>query len=115
MDENQDRDGDERIKRRLLEAVLQQGRVLKELDRRARNLRVDPPQVTDEFLLLLPVPNIFLRIDLQQVFPVHADKTVPQRFGQILGPQSITVVLILDRIEGFTHVLEQRLLELGEL
>ena len=67
MDEDQDRDGRQRIPGGLDITVLEQRRVFIELHGRPGGVGSHGAQLTDKSLLLVPLPDILLGIDLQQV------------------------------------------------
>lgn len=67
VDEDKQGDGAQRIPCRLHIAILQQRGVFQQLHRRPRDVRNDPPQITDELLLLVPPPHVVAGIDLKEV------------------------------------------------
>ena len=122
MDEHQNGNRRQRVPGGFFIAVLQERRVFQELDRsarddrRARVARIERvSQLAYKFLLVFPLPHVLLRIDLQQKqIAGFAYETMPQRGRQIFRPQRATIVLVLERVERFPDVTEQRLLERGQ-
>ena len=115
VNEHQHGNRDQRIQRRLLVAALEQRRVFQQLHRRAGHIRIKRPQLADKFFLLLALPDVFLGINLEQMFSVDADEAIAQRRRQILHPQLFPVVLLLQRFERGAQIVEQRPLIVAKL
>ena len=110
VDDDQQDDGTQRIQRRLLVTFLQQFSVFQQLHRGAGDVGINRPQLIHELFLVGPLPDILLGINLEQIFSRQAHKPGAERRRQILHPQRRAVVLVAQDLEGFPHVVEERLL-----
>ena len=114
MEQHHQRNRRERIPRGLNVAVFQQSLVFQKLHRRAGDVRINRAEFADKFFLRRALPDIFLRINLDQKFPVHADEAMMQRRRQIVHPQRRAVVLPLQQLKRVVQIGEQRLLKQRE-
>ena len=115
MDEAEDGDGDQRIARSLLVARFQKLRVIIKLNGRAGDFPVDFGYIGDELLLVLALPQVFARINHDEVLAGSSDEAVAQGRGQIFNAERSAIVLGSERIEGVSNVIEKRLLKGGQL
>src|SRR5256885_14248080 len=115
MNEDQNRDGNSRVPRCLLETVFQQSGIFIELHRGSCDFRINRAKVLDEFLLFFALPHIFFRIDLNEEFAMDSNETAAQRVWQIDSTHRTAVILVFDRVKGLTDIIEEGLLKIGEL
>src|ERR1043166_144612 len=115
MDEHEQSYSDQRIPCGLFVAALKQFGIIVKLNRSAGDARINRLQLFDEFLLVLPFPDFFLRINHNEVLAVDTDEAISQRLRQVLNAQRFAGVLILQGSEGFTHVAEKSLLKSRQL
>src|SRR5439155_21780229 len=107
MDENQDRNGKAGVPGCLLKTPFQQSSIFIELDGGSGDVTVNGPQVPNKFLLLFALPNILFGINLDQQLAIPADEPAVQCWRQILSPHRTAIILVFDRIKGFTHIVEE--------
>ena len=110
----QERDDQERVDRALLVGALHVVDRLEGDDGRARHLGVDAPEVRDEALGAVPIPDVDTGVDLQQEAAARRDELAPELAGNVVHPDLARVQVPLEAVERAGKVTVDLILQEGQ-